>query len=116
MQWSSAQDDIAYYVHADEGITGIGEGDTNPRVAQAMIRARGTHVLGLEEMLLGEGPPQPEALWDIKGKELGLPCWKLPGGAGKPHITPYASLLPTGRLAAEYRDSLAAKPWARISS
>ena len=53
-------------IHTDEGITGIGEVDTNPWVAQAMIHARGTHVLGLglEEMLLGEDPLQPEALWD----------------------------------------------------
>jgi L-alanine-DL-glutamate epimerase-like enolase superfamily enzyme len=49
------------------------------------------------------------ALWDIKGKALGLPCWKLLAGARKPHITPYASLLPTGRTVVEYRDSLAAK-------
>jgi L-alanine-DL-glutamate epimerase-like enolase superfamily enzyme len=126
-------------VHTDEGITGIGEVDTNPWVAQAMIHARGTHVLGLglEEMLLGEDPMQPEALWDklytgslmtgrrglgicamgaldmalwdIKGKALGMPCWKLLGGATKPFITPYASLLPTGRTVAEYRNSLAAK-------
>ena len=49
------------------------------------------------------------ALWDIRGKALGLPCWKLMGGARKPHITPYASLLPTGHTVTEYRDSLAAK-------
>jgi L-alanine-DL-glutamate epimerase-like enolase superfamily enzyme len=136
---SSAQDDIVVLVHTDEGITGIGEVDTNPWVAQAMIHARVTHVLGLglEEMLLGEDPLQPEALWDklytgslmtgrrglgicamgaldmalwdIKGKALNQPCWKLLGGARKPHITPYASLLPTGRTVADYRNSLAAK-------
>lgn len=136
---SSAQDDIVVLVHTDEGITGIGEVDTNPWVAQAMIHARGTHVLGLglEEMLIGQDPLQPEAvwdrlytgsfmtgrrglgvcaigaidmaLWDIRGKALGQPVWKLLGGAAKPHIVPYASLLPTGRTVADYRDSLAAK-------
>lgn len=136
---SSAQDDIVVLVHTDEGITGVGEVDTNPWVAQAMIHARGTHVLGLglEEMLIGQDPLAAEALWDrmytgsfmtgrrglgicamgaldmalwdIKGKALGQPCWKLLGGARKPYITPYASLLPTGRTAAEYRDSLVAK-------
>ncbi len=136
---SSAQDDIVVLVHTDEGITGIGEVDTNPWVAQAMIHARGTHVLGLglEEMLLGQNPLVPEALWDrmysgslmtgrrgvgicamgaldmalwdIRGKALGLPCWQLLGGARKPDITPYASLLPTGHTAEEYRESLVAK-------
>jgi L-alanine-DL-glutamate epimerase-like enolase superfamily enzyme len=136
---SSAQDDIVVLVQTDEGITGIGEVDTNPWVAQAMIHARGTHVLGLglEEMLLGEDPLHPEALWDkmyagslmtgrrglgicamgaldmalwdIRGKALGLPCWQFLGGARKTDIQPYASLLPAGRTAREYRDSLAAK-------
>lgn len=49
------------------------------------------------------------ALWDIRGKAFGQPCWRFLGGARKTHITPYASLLPTGRNPAEYRDSLAAK-------
>ena len=53
---SSAQDDIVVFVHTDEGITGIGEVDTNPWVAKAMIEAKGTHniVQGLSEMLLGK--------------------------------------------------------------
>jgi L-rhamnonate dehydratase len=136
---SSAQDDIVVLIHTDEGITGIGEVDTNPWVAQAMIHARGTHVLGLglEEMLLGEDPLYPEALWDkmytgsfmtgrrglgicaigaldmalwdIRGKAMGLPCWQLLGGARKTHIQPYASLLPAGHTAKEYRESLVAK-------
>src|SRR5262245_7976338 len=136
---SSAQDDIVVLIHTDDGITGIGEVDTNPWVAQTMIHARGTHVLGLglADMLVGEDPLHPEALWDrmytgsfmtgrrglgicamgaldmalwdIRGKALGLPCWHFLGGARKTHITPYASLLPTGRTAQEYRDSLVAK-------
>lgn len=136
---SSAQDDLVVLIHTDEGITGIGEVDTNPWVAQAMIHAPGTHSLGLslEAMLIGEDPLNPEALWDklytgslmtgrrglgicamgaldmalwdIRGKALGLPCWRFLGGARKTHITPYASLLPTGRTATEYRESLVAK-------
>ena len=136
---SSAQDDLVVEVHTDEGIVGIGETDTNPWVARECVRARGTHCmgLGLEEMLLGGDPLQPEALWqklysgskmtgrrgalicalgaldmalwDIRGKALGQPIYSLLGGAVKPDITPYASLLPTGRTLTEYRDSLVAK-------
>lgn len=136
---SSAQDDIVVLVHTDEGITGIGEVDTNPWVAEAMIHARGTHVLGLglKEMLIGEDPLHPEALWekmyvgsfmtgrrglgicamgaidmalwDIRGKALGLPCWRFFGGSRKTHIEPYASLLPTGHTLKEYRESLVGK-------
>jgi L-alanine-DL-glutamate epimerase-like enolase superfamily enzyme len=136
---SSAQDDIVVFIHTDEGITGIGEVDTNPWVAKAMIEAKGTHNIGqgLTEMLLGQDPLQPErlwermymgslmtgrrglgicamgaldmALWDIRGKALGQPCWKLLGGAKKDFITPYASLLPTGRTVKDQRESLVSK-------
>src|SRR5581483_922451 len=136
---SSAQDDLVVIISTDEGIQGIGEVDTNPWVAKAMIHARGTHTLGLglEEMLLGEDPLNTEqlwdklytgslmtgrrglgicaigaldmALWDIRGKALGVPCWRLLGGARKKHITPYASLLPTGRTARDYQASLITK-------
>src|SRR5262249_55052975 len=136
---SSAQDDIVVFIHTDEGITGIGEVDTNPWVAKAMIEAKGTHNIGqgLTEMLLGQDPLQPEklwekmymgslmtgrrglgicamgaldmAMWDIRGKALGQPCWKLLGGAKKDYITPYASLLPAGRTLKDQHESLVSK-------
>ena len=136
---SSAQDNLVVEVHTDEGIVGIGETDTNPWVARECIRARGTHImgLGLEEMLIGMDPLQPEtvwdrlysgskmtgrrgalicamgaidmALWDIKGKALGVPIFKLLGGAVKNEIMPYASLLPTGTTLDRYQQSLQGK-------
>jgi L-alanine-DL-glutamate epimerase-like enolase superfamily enzyme len=136
---SSAQDDLVVFVHTDEGLTGIGEVDTNPWVAKAMIEAKGTHNIGqgLSEMLLGQDPLQPEALWekmymgslmtgrrglgicamgaldmalwDLRGKALGQPCWQLLGGAKKEFITPYASLLPDGRTLKAQRESMVAK-------
>jgi L-alanine-DL-glutamate epimerase-like enolase superfamily enzyme len=48
------------------------------------------------------------ALWDIKGKALGVPVYRLLGGRAK-SVTPYASLLPIGRTLDEYRESLIAK-------
>ncbi len=136
---SSAQDDLVVEVHTDEGIIGIGECDTNPWVARECIRARGTHCmgLGLQEMLLGADPMEPEAiwrklyggskmtgrrgalicamgaldmaLWDIKGKALGVPVYRLLGRETPRKVTPYASLLPTGRTLDACRDSLIEK-------
>lgn len=123
---SSAQDNLVVKIHTDAGLTGIGETDTNPWVAKAMIEAPGTHImgLGLKEMLLGADPGDVEglwermytgsamtgrrglgicaigaldmALWDLRGKAEGKPCWQLLGGAANRAITPYASLLPDG--------------------
>lgn len=136
---SSAQDDLVVEIHTDQGITGVGETDTNPWVARECIRARGTHCmgLGLVEMLIGSDPMDPPAiwdrlysgskmtgrrgalicalgaidmaLWDLKGKALGVPVYELLGAATPRLVTPYASLLPEGRTLHEYRDSLVAK-------
>lgn len=140
----SSQDDLVVRIHTDEGLVGIGEVDTNPWVAKAMIEAPGTHImgLGLRELLIGQDPMEIEALWekmyvftamtgrrglgicaigaidmalwDLRGKALGEPVWKLLGGAQQPFITPYASLLPEGNTLREYRDSLISKAkWAK---
>jgi L-rhamnonate dehydratase len=136
---SSAQDNIVVRVHTDAGIVGIGETDTNPWAVKALIEAPGTHCMGrgLKEMLIGEDPRQPEALWeklyvgsamngrrglgicaigaldmalwDIRGQAEGKPIWQLLGGACRPELVPYASLLPVGRTLDEYRESLVAK-------
>ena len=133
---SSAQDDLVVEIHTDEGLTGVGETDVNPWIARECIRARGTHcmALGLEEVLIGADPLQPEALWqrmysgskmtgrrgalicalgaldmalwDIRGQALGVPIWQLLGGSNVPHVTPYASLLPNGHTRQEQQQSL----------
>ena len=52
--------------HTDSGHVGIGETDTNPWVAKAMIEAPGTHImgLGLRETLIGKDPRDVEGLWE----------------------------------------------------
>jgi L-alanine-DL-glutamate epimerase-like enolase superfamily enzyme len=133
---SSAQDDIVVEIHTDDGVTGIGETDLNPWIARACIMAPSTHTmgLGLAEMLIGEDPLHPEALWeklyvgsamngrrgavvhaigaldmalhDLRGKALGKPCYELLGGAVRDRIVPYASLQPEVSSFAAYRKSL----------
>ncbi len=91
--------------------------------------------LGLRDMLIGEDPlGDPEALWeklyvgsamngrrgalicaigaldmalwDIRGKAAGKPCWQLLGERARESIVPYASLQPSGDTFEAYRDSL----------
>ncbi len=140
----SAQDTIVVKVHTDEGLTGIGETDANPWVVKALIESPGSHImsLGMTELLVGQDPTQPQALWDrlytftamtgrrgagicaigaidmavwdLYGKAKGRPVWQLLGGARQEFITPYASLLPGGRTLEEYRKGLISKAvWAK---
>jgi L-alanine-DL-glutamate epimerase-like enolase superfamily enzyme len=46
------------------------------------------------------------ALWDLRGKALGEPVWRLLGGACRDRVTPYASILPDGNTLTEYTDGL----------
>jgi L-alanine-DL-glutamate epimerase-like enolase superfamily enzyme len=121
---SSAQDTIVVEIDTDEGLTGIGETDLNAWIARACIEAPGTHTMdrGLRSLLLGRDPSDVEAiwdelyvgtcmtgrrgalvhaigaldmaLWDLRGKAEGVPCWRLWGEARGDHLTPYASLQP----------------------
>jgi len=118
----SAQDGIIIKVHTDEGITGYGEVDSAPSVIKAIIDAPVSHRLcqGLGQALIGEDPFEIDRLWekmyfvstfygrrgavvhamsginialyDIVGKAVGQPIYKLLGGAARP-IRAYASVL-----------------------
>ena len=98
-------------VYTDEGITGIGECSGWPRVIETAIH-------DLKSVLIGEDPTHIEklwqkmyvsmmghgmlgtvgggaltgidmALWDIKGKALGVPVWNLLGGKMRDRIRIY---------------------------
>lgn len=119
----SGQDALVIKVSTDAGITGIGEVDSAPLAVKGFIEGPFSHttVAGLREILIGEDPFETEylwhkmyrqsvyggrrgvglhaisgidiALWDIKGKALGQPIWKLLGGGFHDRIRPYASTL-----------------------
>jgi galactonate dehydratase len=99
-------------VHTDEGISGGGEASGWPRVVQTAIE-------DLTRLLVGEDPTHIErlwqkmmssimghgmtgvvgfgamtgiemALWDLKGKALGVPVWNLLGGKMRDKVRVYA--------------------------
>ena len=118
-----SQDALIVRVHTDEGITGIGEVDSIPLVAKAVIEAPASHKIasGLRSLLVGEDPLAIRrlwdrmydgtiyfgrrgaaihaisgvdiALWDIAGKAAGKPVHALLGGARRDRVKAYASTL-----------------------
>jgi L-alanine-DL-glutamate epimerase-like enolase superfamily enzyme len=136
----SGQDALIVKVTTDSGIVGIGEVDSSPLAVKGAIDGPISHtiVTGLKHVVIGEDPFETEylwhkmyqaniyagrrgigihamsgidlALWDIKGKALGLPVWKLLGGGFHKRLRCYASSLfgdtpeQTYELARGYRD------------
>lgn len=118
-----SQDALLIRIETDEGITGIGEVDSLPSVIKAIVDAPPSHAnaMGLRHLLLGENPLEIDrlwqkmyegsiyygrrgpaihamsgidiALWDIKGKALGQPVYRLLGGPHRREIRAYASTL-----------------------
>ncbi len=60
------QDAFVVRVHTDEGIVGIGEGDTSPSVARAIVNTPSSHSIarGLRDLLVGEDPRRVRPLWE----------------------------------------------------
>ena len=118
---TDAQNALLVKVHTDEGVVGIGEVVSHPRVASAAIAApfAATGCSGLARELVGLDPLDTRvvwealaaassyygrrgvavhamggldmALWDLKGKLLDQPVYKLLGGAFHPRLRAYAS-------------------------
>lgn len=117
----SSQDALIVKVSTDAGIVGWGEVDGCPYVTKAIIEAPMSHTLvtGLRHLLIGEDPLEISrlwrkmyqgtlyygregaviqamagidlALWDIKGKALGQPVYKLLGGGFRKEVRVYSS-------------------------
>jgi L-rhamnonate dehydratase len=115
------QDAFIVRVHTDEGLVGVGEGDTSPYVAREIVNMPSSHSLarGLREVLIGQDPLRVRplwdemfassyhygrdgaalhamsaidmALWDLLGKASGLTVAQLMGGQTSSDIEIYAS-------------------------
>ena len=135
---SAAQDALIIKIHTDAGIVGIGEVDSLPRVAKAVVEAPMSHSIatGLGRLLIGMNPLDIEiinetlyqrtfyygrravvihtiggidmALWDIAGKYYKQPIYQLLGGAYHKRFRAYASNL-FGRNGKETQER--AKRW-----
>jgi len=119
----SSQDAVIIKVLTDDGIVGIGQADTNPQVAKGIMDAEFSHKdsCGMNDILIGENPLDIErlmrkinikachygrrgsllqvmsgieiALWDILGKSVNLPVYRMLGGAFRHKVPAYASCL-----------------------
>src|SRR5581483_2222109 len=118
-----SRETLVVKVHTDEGIVGIGEADSSSLVAKAIVEAPLSHKIcrGLAECVLGQDPFEIDrlvhrmyegtiffgrqgaaiqalhgveiALWDIVGKAVRQPVYKLLGGGFRKKFVAYASIL-----------------------
>jgi len=97
-------------VETDQGITGIGEGGSRDTIVQCAGLLIGRDPSRIENLwqLMYRGhfyPPGREkihalgaldvALWDIKGKALGVPVYELLGGLTRDYVECYATGFPS---------------------
>jgi L-alanine-DL-glutamate epimerase-like enolase superfamily enzyme len=129
--FDGSYDDCIIVVETDEGITGIGEVESLAPAVIAFVHARDAHnhARGLRNVLLGQDPRNPEALWqemydatdyvgrrgvamhaiggidialwDIAGKASGKPVGEMLGGIRHDRLPAYGTIYPMARTTAQ---------------
>jgi L-rhamnonate dehydratase len=117
-------DTIIVKIYDDDGRFGFGEADAPPSVVKSFIEMPTAHLWSRNagEILIGEDPVEIAAIWqklydgtfwpgrrglgihavsaidialhDLAGKQLGLPAYKLMGGARRDKLRPYCTIYP----------------------
>ncbi len=117
-------DTIIVKIYDEDGRYGFGEADAPPTVVKSFIDMPTAHLWSrnASEILVGEDPVEIAALWqklyegtfwpgrrglgmhaisaidialhDLAGKQLGLPAYKLMGGARRDRLRPYCTIFP----------------------
>jgi L-rhamnonate dehydratase len=129
--FDGSYDDCVIVVETDAGITGIGEVESLAPAVQAFVAAKDAHnhARGLRNVLLGQDPRDPPALWrqmydatdyvgrrgvamhaiggvdialwDIAGQAAGKPVGELLGGLRHERLPAYGTIYPMGRTPGE---------------
>jgi galactonate dehydratase len=96
-------------VETDQGVTGIGEGGSKDTIEQCAAMIIGEDAGRIERLwqMMYRGLFYPAgreklhalgaidlALWDIKGKALGVPVYELLGGLSRDHVECYSTAFP----------------------
>ena len=117
-------DTVIVKIHDEDGRFGFGEADAPPSVVKSFLEMPTAHLWsrGAGEILIGEDPLEIAAIWqklyegtfwpgrrglgihalsavdialhDLAGKQLGVPAYKLMGGARRPRLKPYCTIFP----------------------
>ncbi len=120
----SEEETLLVRITDENGLCGIGESPCTPKVIKAMIDQETIHFWsqGIGDVLVGADPIEARALfdrvyhgsfyhgrrgtfiqamsavdialWDLAGRQLGVPVYKLLGGARTDRIRPYATCYP----------------------